>query len=121
MASACVRRVYGARTSSRRHAMHAGRADLRTCRHARSGPAAPRDPAAWGYPQGFPRRAPRAGARSPIVLPDLARLRGLELLDPLSAVDFARIHVPLRIDRNLMDPVEFTGLAAIVAERAQHL
>src|SRR4051812_24288414 len=44
----------------------------------------------------------------------------LELLDALSGIDLGGIDIALRIDRHGVNPVELAGVAAVVAEGADH-
>src|SRR5689334_16847736 len=44
-----------------------------------------------------------------------------ELLRALAGVDLGREHVALRVDREIVHPVEFAGAAAVAAEGAEHL
>src|SRR5260370_23741884 len=46
---------------------------------------------------------------------------GDELLDPLAGIDFGRIDVAVRIDGQVVDVVELTGVAAAPAAGAQDL
>ena len=44
-----------------------------------------------------------------------------ELLQALRGIDFSSVDVGVRIDRDLMDPVELAGIASTAAERAELL
>ncbi len=46
---------------------------------------------------------------------------GHELLQTLPRIHFSRVDVGVRIDRNLMEPVELAGVASTAAERAELL
>src|SRR5882757_9904536 len=69
--------------------------------------------------------APRCAMVVLIEIPPCVRLfqrvrSQLELLDALSGVDFGGIDVALRIDRHGVNPVELAGVAAVMAEGADH-
>src|SRR4051795_4078661 len=69
--------------------------------------------------------APRCAMVVLIYIPPCVRLFQrvrckLELLDALSGIDLGGIDVALRIDRHGVNPVELAGVAAVMAEAADH-